>query len=780
MSEDEFATPPRRAVRVELLDAGRPASPQVDAPLADHGQNRWPVALMGVALVTLVGGLWWAAGLSEAERAGERDDPPIDREQFDGDAVAGGGLQDVDDEGGSADERLESRELFVTLPADLQHVINGPRGLLASGTFYNDVSAEFSQVPALTRTADGRVWTSGTMQSISAGERIVGLVEEPDDTGEGVIAFTVDAPSDGDDTSVLRLYGSRGGSDNVWTERNSFVIEGFIRTVAARDGRWVASVEERLPLAQGVAPTLTRLTTGTIDGDAVDDFRVGSDEVITSIAPFADGVLAVVDRLASPAVEGDAPPLELRRWRPVEGWEVVTDDLSTAAGAPSRLIDAGARGAFLSSGPRLLRADLNDPIESVLASAEEIFDRLPEGFVPELTPALLDAGYLVVDDVGGATSQLWVSVDGLVWRRHDLEEPMTDVVLLSISNGAALLSGTRDGVEGVLRLDVLGPLPLDVRPEAFREGEWTNPVYAEANPSDRGFVSLTSTMGRADLIESSNGFDATTATATDLPFGYLATEMTTTSRGYHVVGQLGLIEDAVFTSPDGVGWQRFEIERPNDASTLRIEHFSRGVMTEAMAGVLGWADDPGRVENVAFWWDGAGRQVQIPERPCANDAWVCTITSLVAVDDGVLATHERDRSTAVSKWTEADGWQSIAALDPEPLDAAVFASTSSSTAWLLNSERAVRSDDGGNTWIEAIERPPGETGRFIGVSPSGAAAVFETSDALWFRRGQEWTAYALGNANVREVTAITDSAALMLGTAEAGLVLIRLAPPPTG
>lgn len=771
MTQAEDLPPVRRAVRVELLDDDHAGPERIAPAVLDADHRRWPIALMGVALAALVGGLWWAAGLSMTDAPSE--EPSIARERLDGDAVAGGdfeGLEGSDAIDGAATESLDSRELFVTLPADLQQVINGPRGLLASGTFYNDVSAEFSEVPALTRTADGRVWTSGTMQNIRAGERIVGLAEYPDETGEGVIAFTVDAPRADDDMSTLRLYGSRGGSDNVWTERNRFVFDGYIRAVTARDGRWVAVMDEQ------------RVVTGTIDGDRIEEFRVGAEELVTSLAPFEDGVLAVVDRLASPGVVGESPPLELRRWRPIDGWDVVIDDLSTAVGPPSRLIDAGTRGAFLSSGPRLFRVDVAGPIDAVHASAEAIFDRIPDGLVPELTPALLDSGYLVVDDVGGETTRLWVSVDGFAWRRHDLHAPMIDVTLLRISNGAALLSGTRDGVEGVLRLDVLGPLPLDVRTDEYREGEWSNPVYAPAVGGGSGFVRLATTLGEADLIESPDGFDVANSTATNLPFGYVANEMTTTSAGYHVVGQIGLIEDAVFISADGAAWERFPIEPPDSATALQIDHFHRTAGAAAMAGSLGWADDLSRTERVVLWWDGAGTQHVVPPRPCPDGFGACTITSLLAVDDGLLVTtHDPDTGSTISGWSEATGWTPRAVVEPDPDERVLLTSSSNDTLWLMGRRQALMSDDAGRSWTASIDAPPGQQGQFIGVSSSGDAAAFESANTLWFLSSGEWTAFHLGGVSVGQLLAITDDSAVLSGVAmrepERSRVLIRLAPP---
>lgn len=785
MSEEDSTSETRGAVRVELFDDGGPFDSAVDAPIAVPSHSRWPVAVMGAAVVALVGGLWWAASLADDDRASVDDEG---RSQvIEPDQLERGPATDIDAQPDDADVdgvlRLDTAELFVTLPADLQHVARGPRGLLASGTFDVDVSDEFSQVPALTRTSDGRVWTSGTMQNITAGSRIVGLTNQPENSqtpaNEEVVVFTVGSPSG--PSSELAIYSSRGGSDDVWNERNRLDVDGHIRTLSSRDGRWVATVDERAQASSSVPPMRTRLATGTIDGDSVEMLSVAPDEFVSSFAAFDDGFLAVVLRLQLSGLEADAPTPQLRRWTTDLGWEVVIDDLTLPTGPPARLIDAGENGVFLTGGGELRSVvDFRSGETDVTLSEPATYEEIDESLEPELTPALLDPGFLIVDNVVGDTSRLWISIDGSIWRRHDLASPMRGVTLLRINDGVALLSGVRDGERGVLRLEVTGPLPLDYRERTLEDGEWTSPVFTTDRLGGPGFVGLTNETGQIVLVESDDGFEIDRETPTDFPFGYFVNNMETSPAGYHVVGQLGLLEDAVFTSPNGVSWERFAMELPNSATTLQIDDFHRGTNTSAMVGSLGWADDRSRVERVILWWNADGEQARLPARPCLNLFWVCSISSLVAVDDGLLATHARDQSTGVSKWTESSGWTPVSDLDSMDLEGAVFASTGATTTWLLGKEQIWRSDDGGRSWQPAVQAPAGEIGRFIGVSGSGASAVFQADDALWFRSEQQWTAFALGSVEVRQPLAITDTSALLSGVSSDGTVIIRLAPPRPG
>lgn len=321
------------------------------------------------------------------------------------------------------------------------------------------------------------------------------------------------------------------------------------------------------------------------------------------------------------------------------------------------------------------------------------------------------------------------------------------------------------------------PPTLEIRQRVIDDlGQWTPAVFSSTSLDGQGFVGLSNDGGQVRLIESRDGFTIDQERPTDFPFGYFTNAIETTASGYHVIGHLARIEDAVFTSPDGLAWERFEVDIPLPATALGIEHFHRGADTAALIGSLGSAGSFTTRETVAMWWDANGTQSVIAEPPCFSESDDCAISSVISVDDGFLVTHEREGSVALSRWSKQDGWTSVAYLSPDAFESATLFATANAAVWFLDAHRIVRSDDGGRNWNLSVEAPPGEQGRFIGVSASGSTSVFQTATALWLRSDGSWSTFPLEDATVDRLLALTDETALLGGSTPDGAASIRLVP----
>ena len=269
---------------------------------------------------------------------------------------------------------------------------------------------------------------------------------------------------------------------------------------------------------------------------------------------------------------------------------------------------------------------------------------------------------------------------------------------------------------------------------------------------------------------------------TDFPFGYFTNEMRTTNAGYHVVGQLGLFEDAVFTSDDGLSWERFPIEVPGTATALQIDHFHRTESAAAMAGSLGWADDLERTELTMIWWDEQGTATVVPPRPC-EEAIPCSVTSLVAVSNGVVVTHQVGGKTVLSRWTSANGWRATA--DPEAelakypaFQNARLQSQRPDQIVVLGLPQFIESFNGGLTWDIERDGPQGVTGFFVAASSNGDSAMFLSADGedAWVLHEGIWSRFSLATVELGVPLAIADGVALFGGRAGSGSGVIRFAP----
>jgi|GEM_PF-2078349 len=759
------------AVRVELFE---------DAPIASDGteipdrlgssSGRWSVVAMAVGVVGLVAGLWWLAslGTDQASTGGSGELPQTDR------------LGDLGAAENSEVAVTGAAESWSDFTTDITHVAMSPTGLITAG---DRVSGNGPGLvgPELQTTRTGSEWRtlplSEIASSIASGARVVGL---SNDGGTGLLFTTTSSAVEG--TTDLVIYSATGLPD-VWKERNRVSVDGFVRTVTARAGRWVAIVDDRAQATTSVPPMRTTVLTGLIDDLTFERTSVAPDEFVSSFAATENGFIAIVVRLQLQTLSDDGPTPQLREWTTEGSWEVVEADLSVSPGAaPARIIDAGSSGVFLSFGTDLFTRSRLPPEWVVAASGRAVVGGIKDGNSPETTPALAGEGFMITDTTVGPASRIWLSGTGDLWRQHTLTRDARNLKLLKVVDGVALVAAVSDGVPGVLRIDLnartgSGPVARApaVREQRVVDGEWSTPLFSTSLLDGRGFLGLTNSNGQIALLSSFDGFSVESETPTDFPFGYFVNNMETTEAGYHVVGHLGLFEDAVFTSSDGITWDRFEIDLPeNGATALQINHFHRTPTSAAMVGSLGWADDLSRTELAAMWWDATGQQQLIPPRPCGEGSDACTITSLLAVEDGVLATHGLDGTVGLSKWTLEEGWELLVELAPVALDSARLFANGGDAAWFLGSQRIVRSDDNGRTWNLGTETPPGEAGRFIAVSSSGLASVFQTETDLWFRYSGLWQRYELGDLEIGRFLAITDRTALFSGLAPSGKVLIRL------
>ncbi len=324
---------------------------------------------------------------------------------------------------------------------------------------------------------------------------------------------------------------------------------------------------------------------------------------------------------------------------------------------------------------------------------------------------------------------------------------------------------------------LVDPPSLDIRQRVIDDlGQWSPAIFSSTSLDGQGFVGLSNDGGRVRLIESVDGFTIEQEHPTDFPFGYFTNAMETTESGYHVIGHLARIEDAVFTSPNGLDWERFEIDIPLPATALDIDHFHRSADTAALIGSIGSAGSFTTRETVAMWWDADGTQFVIAESPCFSETDGCAMSSVISVADGFLVTHEREGSVALSRWSREDGWASVAFLSPDAFESATLFATANAAVWFLDAHRIVRSDDGGRNWNLSAEAPPGERGRFIGMSATGSTSVFQTETDLWLGTGGTWSPFPLEDASVDRLLALTDETALLGGSTPNGAASIRLVP----
>ena len=780
------------AVRVELLGSGQGESDIVmpSGRPSSGSPSRRPAAAMALGVLGLLGGLWWLSSAGSNEDAGG-DEPAVVQESQSTTLPTAADLVVADADGPPSGLQLRQLSIAPT------HIISGAQGAVFTGPI-SDTQLVDGQLesPRLGQTVDGSRWDEFATRGIGPDAQIVGLHREDANT----LLFVTTPRSAADGGVELVVYqndpvGQPTVIDDFWTERSRFAIDGFVRTVSARDGQWVAVVDRRAQsIATETLPMQTQFVTGRFDREpgALGFTEVAPDEFVSSFAAIDGGFYATVVRLQLNTV-GDAPfAPQLRRWSVDQGWSVVLEDhVVRPGGAPVRLIDAGQNGIFVSFETALLALDplLESSEWESVADGSGVTGMLDDTFSPETSPALVGEGFLVADTVVGDVESVWISTDGALWQRFDIEQPLRNVSLLQITeSGDALVLGESAG-NAVFVLLPLGP-PATARinwqpafePELTRrtivDGEWSIPVFSAATADGGEFVGLTNQNGSIALTRSSNGLDVETSSPTNFPFGYFTNDMVTTSAGYHVVGQLGLFEDAVFLSADGSTWSRFPIDLPDAASALQIDHFHRSEDTTVVVGSLGWADDLERSELVALWWDQSGRRVRLSARPCIADIIRCSITSAVAVDDGIVATHRVGDGVAVSRWNQSEGWVEIIDVLEQPntvpsADEATVESVTGDVVRIIGTWRIMESTDAGRTWFVAQTAPPGVFGLFIAASGDGQTAVFANRTDAWLLVRGLWTRFSLERIHLGRSLATADGVSLFSGTSASGIAIIR-------
>lgn len=647
-------------------------------------------------------------------------------------------------------------------------------------------------------------WSTVDLPDLNGGSRVVGVshgVEGDSDPAAWVFTATEVGliRDDGVRLSSMQMFQRSGGSAQ-WELRESFGIDGTVQSISARQGRWVASIEER-PSAGAATSHRVFLTARPGEGES-QRVTVAEDEFVESYAAFDDGLLAIVGRLQSPGGEDPATPPrpELRRWKDGAGWETLDVDLgNTIGGAPARLIDAGSRGLYVSFGSVLYRAgeDLTD--WEIAAEGRAVVGVLSPDFAPETTPAVAGAGFMVVDTIVGSAENVWLSVDGQLWRQHDLNVDFRGAQLLHITEGTAHVVGRSNGVTGVLQIDIGLPdvdQPVQLQPDVFSrplvDGAWAQPVYTAANLDGDGFVGLTNTGTEVVFLESASGEQVTRQTSTDFPIEYFANDIDTTEAGYHVIARSSNSEDAVLTSSDGVSWERFDIDIPEGAGSFVIEMFDRSATTAALVGSVETGGDGGQLEQTVLWWDSAGVQHLVPARPCVDQdpevAKRCRTLSVVATSSGITAesTDETFGVSAggpittgyvfISTWTVTSGWTTRAGIG-RPLKLQGGLRSGERGIWMIEIGRISLSEDGGEQWRSEIRTPRGLRGSFLGISATGETAVFETQRGLWLYVSETWSEFSHADVDVEAVLALDDDTALLSGQDESGPVVIRLVAP---
>ena len=777
------------AVRIELLGGEQPAVEDIAMPgPGSSGPSRLPAAAMLVALLAVFGGVWWLSNIESAEDDTALEEPAI-----------------VEEIGGDADEVLEANpleaDLMLALDIDPTYAVHTNSGVMVGGAWVDGVGQERVGLSGL--MINGRLfWREAPMAPLRQDHRLVGLYDD----GDRFIAFTSIATVSGTATELVLHTAESGRGDETWSELSRFPVDGHVRTVSSRDGQWAAIVDRRAQSSSAAPPMQTQILTGRVDGapDETTLIEVAPDEFVSSFAASSDGFYAIVVRLELGSLSSSRPPTpQLRQWITSIGWQVIEEDFRPPDGVSARVIDAGTNGIVISWRSDLFRVEPELPVSEwpEIASGTAVVGALDDTFTPEASPARIGEGYLIVDRTVGDVGLIWVSVNGALWQRFSIDTPIQNVTLLTIDeSGDAILTGEADGQPvlfrrgltrsangtGVSAADIANNTPAfeaEVQQRDIVDGEWSTPVFSAASVDGAGFVGLSNVNGQISLVESANGFDVDRTTATNFPFGYFTNEMRTTNAGYHVVGQLGLFEDAVFTSADGLEWQRFPIEIPGTATALQIDHFHRTARAAVMAGSLGWADDLERTELTLLWWNDVGAATTVPPRPCGETVLRCSLLDVVAVDDGVVAAHQVGDGMAISRWTAATGWQVRLDLDAMPGDtpdgdSVVLSAIDSERVLLFGFGRVVESLDAGQSWRFTQIGPRGVLGAFASVSGDLGTAVFLSADGndAWVLTDGIWSRFTLDTVSLGSPLAIADGIALFGGGSGAGSVVIRFAP----
>ena len=783
---------PPSAVRIELLGGDRLSADEIAMPgPGSSGPSRLPAAAMLVALLGVFGGLWWLSNLEGAEEDAAPEEPEVVEEVV-GDAE---GVPDW-----LADANALRAGQTVELDVVPTYAVQANSAVMVGGAWVDGASAESSGPSGV--ILGGRLFWRGFPAPPSIEDhRLVGLY----DNGDRFIAFSSTADESGAATELVLHTSDSGQADEIWTELTRFPVDGHVRTVSSRDGRWAAIVDRRAQSSSASPPMQTQILTGLVDGapDETTLIEVAPDEFVSSFAASSDGFYAIVVRLELGSISASRPPTpQLRRWTPATGWEVLEEDFSPPGGVSARIIDAGPTGIFISWRTDLFRVDPDLPVTEwpPVASGNAVTGVLDQTYTPEVTPARIGDGFLIVDRTVGEVGTLWVSLSGALWQRFEIENRLEHVSLLTIDEtGTAVLTAEQEGQPVVFQLgltrpandastsaaDIASNTPAfepEVQQRDIVDGEWSTPVFSAATVDGAGFVGLSNVNGQISLVESSNGFGVDQTTATNFPFGYFTNEMRTTNAGYHVVGQLGLFEDAVFTSVDGLRWDRFEIEQIGTSTALQIDHFHRSENTAAMAASLGWADDLARTERAVVWWDSSGTRWIVPPSPCEQSIR-CSITSLLAVSDGIVVTHQEGDEIVLSKWTEPRGWRTNTDPDADLLRYPVYAnahlqSVATDRIQVLGLPALIESRNGGLTWDYEFDGPPGVRGAFVAITDDRGTAVFLSDDEndAWVLHDDNWTRYDLTSVELGAPLAISDGVALFGGGAGSGSVVIRFAP----
>ena len=782
------------AVRIELLGGEQPAVEDIAMPgPGSTGPSRLPAAAMLVALLAVFGGVWWLSNIESAEDDTALEEPAIVEERIDegpdellgAEAESQEALGDVDP--------LSIRPTYAIASSETGWVVGGewagPIAEVAPGSGFLHEESRGSYVA----------------HGLSNGDEQYRLVGLRSDGGRSLaFASTAAEISGSTELVILRSVGSLS-RDPSWDEIARFPVDGHVRTVSSRDGQWAAIVDRRAQSSSAAPPMQTQILTGRVDGapDETTLIEVAPDEFVSSFAASRDGFYAIVVRLELGSLSSSRPPTpQLRQWITSIGWQVIEEDFRPPDGVSARVIDAGTNGIVISWRSDLFRVEPELPVSEwpEIASGTAVVGALDDTFTPEASPARIGEGYLIVDRTVGDVGLIWVSVNGALWQRFSIDTPIQNVTLLTIDeSGDAILTGEADGQPvlfrrgltrsangtGVSAADIANNTPAfeaEVQQRDIVDGEWSTPVFSAASVDGAGFVGLSNVNGQISLVESANGFDVDRTTATNFPFGYFTNEMRTTNAGYHVVGQLGLFEDAVFTSVDGVGWERFEIEQIGTSTALQIDHFHRSENTAAMAASLGWADDLARTERAVVWWDSNGTRWIVPPSPCEQSIR-CSITSLIAVSDGIVVTHQEGDEIVLSKWTEPRGWRTTTDPDADLLRYPVYAnahlqSVATDRIQVLGLPALIESRNGGLTWDYEFDGPPGVRGAFVAITDDRGTAVFlsDGGNDAWVLTEGTWSRFDLTLVSLGSPLAIADGIALFGGGSGAGSVVIRFAP----
>ncbi|MGI9605375.1 MAG: hypothetical protein ACR2P0_04475 [Acidimicrobiales bacterium] len=745
----------RPSVRVEIDGE----MPEIDIEAIEVEQNpdpsRWQPAALVALIAAVVLGLWLSAGTERSDDA----TPETTIRPTPTSATA----ESVD----AGDARLEGDGVWtpITLVGDQLVELDGV--WIGLATPVADDGQAFQQ--AIVSTSDGITWHSEPASGLPAAGPMIGLAV--DELGLIAAHATIDGPE-----NTLSLYRSTDGTE--WIETSAMALEGHPRRASIRDGRWVV-VLDRLALGGRTVPQMgTRLVTGLVDdGEPELALELAPNEFAGSYTATSSGLLITIVQvnLTSSEVGDDSSTTRVAQWTRDHGLTTVSGIEATNSRA--RFIASNDRGVFFFDEAGLFHQRSDSWVRLELAGPP-----VPTGARRRVSPALSGPGFLVVDERATGSMDLWVTKDGEEFVRFTPDpSPRRPVLALVTDAGGIIAAEDQFRSRSLTRVALDEPSPFDIEADRMQlevvDGEWSEPVRS-VSVDGRAFVALANSNGLIELQRSRDGFAIDESSITDLPFGYFPQELLRVDDGYVTHGRLGLLENAVFHSADGVGWTPIEIELPHAATRIEIALVDRRAQTNLIVGTLGWADEPERSESALMWWPDGGAPVDVPSRPCATDFGSCRITSAAVTPNGVVATYTVRGQSAFSTWSSSAGWL----LPTTEIDGQLILQSTPIGPWMLGEGGAIFVTSGARPVDSArfLPGPPAsgaEDGAFIAIADDGRGGVYQTADAIWTNNGATWFKWPIPDGvRITGVEAVHSGLVLLSGFGD-GRELIRLAMP---